>query len=106
MNLDYYDGEQSMSTLQRASEGSRAFVIDYIERHKHPVNACLHIIGVPMVFYGIFSLFAGPAGLGLGLIILGYIFQYLGHKAQGNEVGEVTLAKNIWRKLNRKGQHN
>jgi hypothetical protein len=32
----------------------------------------------------------------------GYLFQYLGHKAQGNEVGEVTLIKSIYRKVTKK----
>lgn len=80
-----------------------AFLIDYCQRHKHPVNALLHILGVPAAFYGIFLLFVGQPGLGCVLIFLGYLFQYLGHRAQGNEVGEVTLIKSIWRKLNRRG---
>ncbi|HEY9717468.1 MAG TPA: Mpo1-like protein [Trichormus sp.] len=80
----------------------RAFIIDYCQRHAHPVNAILHIFGVPAVFYGLFLLFAAQPALGLGLIVLGYIFQYLGHKAQGNEVGEVTLIKHVWRRLHAK----
>jgi hypothetical protein len=67
------------------------------------VNAILHILGVPAAFYGIYLLFVGQAGLGWVFIFAGYLFQYLGHKAQGNEVGEVTLIKNIWRKLNKRG---
>lgn len=88
-----------MSALQRLAIHSRAFVVDYIGRHKHPVNAGLHIIGVPMVFYGVFKMFEGRAAAGTGLFVLGYLCQYLGHKAQGNEVGEVTLIKSIYRKL-------
>jgi hypothetical protein len=80
-----------------------AFIIDYCQRHKHPVNAVLHIIGVPAAFYGIYLLFVGQVWLGCLLIFLGYLFQYLGHRAQGNEVGEVTLIKNIWRKVNKRG---
>jgi hypothetical protein len=79
--------------------GPKEFVIDYIGRHKHPVNAVLHIFGVPMAFYGIYDLFTGhflQAGI---FIFLGYLFQYLGHRAQGNEVGEVTLIKSIAKKL-------
>lgn len=85
-------------------EHGRAFVIDYISRHKHPVNAILHIFGVPMVFYGIYVLCIGQTTLGVALFFFGYLFQYLGHKAQGNEVGEVTLIKNIWKKL-KKANH-
>ena len=77
----------------------RAFIIDYCQRHAHPVNAILHIFGVPAVFYGLYLLVAGQPAVGGALIVLGYLFQYLGHKAQGNEVGEVTLIKHVWRRL-------
>ncbi|MGH9553090.1 MAG: Mpo1-like protein [Terriglobales bacterium] len=77
----------------------KAFIIDYCQRHAHPVNACLHIIGVPAAFYGIYLLFAGKLALAAVLIFIGYLFQYLGHRAQGNEVGEVTLIKHLWRRL-------
>ena len=84
-------------------QGAIDFIVDYIGRHKHPVNAVLHIIGVPMVFYSLFLLFTGSLQLGAVLFVLGYLFQYLGHKAQGNEVGELILIKNIYRKLTQRG---
>jgi hypothetical protein len=84
-------------------QGIKDFVVDYIGRHAHPVNAVLHIIGVPMVFYSIFLLCTGNLQTGAVLFVLGYLFQYLGHRAQGNEVGEVILIKNIYRKLSQKG---
>lgn len=89
-----------MSVLQPVAD----FVIDYIGRHKHPINAFLHIFGVPMVFYGVYKLFCGASELSLALtlIVFGYVLQYLGHKAQGNEVGEVTLIKKIYRKIAKK----
>ncbi len=89
-----------MSVLQPVAD----FVVDYIGRHKHPVNAFLHIFGVPMVFYGVYKLFCGESELAMAwtLIVFGYVLQYLGHKAQGNEVGEVTLIKKIWKKLAKK----
>ncbi|MBX9694829.1 MAG: DUF962 domain-containing protein [Cyanobacteria bacterium] len=80
-----------------------AFVEDYIQRHRHPVNASLHIVGVPMAFSGLFMLLSGRRPTkGLAYLFFGYLLQYLGHKAQGNEVGEVTLAKSIYNKVNSK----
>jgi hypothetical protein len=79
-----------------------AFVIDYCQRHKHPVNAILHIIGVPAVFIGIYYLFCAKFFLAAALIAGGYLFQYLGHQAQGNEVGEVTLLKHLWRTFSKR----
>lgn len=78
---------------------AKEFVIDYIDRHKHPVNAGLHILGVPAAFAGLFFLVTGKAPLGAGLVAGGYFLQYLGHRAQGNEVGEVTLIKHLLKKL-------
>ncbi|MBY0356406.1 MAG: DUF962 domain-containing protein [Candidatus Obscuribacterales bacterium] len=91
-----------MSITKRLSLNAKAFVVDYCLRHKHPLNAGLHLIGVPLVFFGLAKVFMGKAGLGAICFIGGYVFQYLGHKAQGNEVGEVTLIKNIWRKLSKR----
>jgi len=32
------------------------FVKDYLERHSHPVNRVLHIIGVPQAFFWFVSI--------------------------------------------------
>jgi len=77
----------------------KTFLIDYIERHAHPVNAVLHVVGVPAVFIGLYFLAVKQFLVGTALIFFGYLLQYLGHKAQGNEVGEVTLIKAIVRRL-------
>lgn len=76
------------------------FIVDYCQRHAHPVNAVLHIFGVPAVFIGLYDLFTGRIMRSLVLIFVGYLFQYLGHRAQGNEVGEVTLLKHLWKRFN------
>jgi hypothetical protein len=88
-----------MSVVKRIALNSKAFVVDYCQRHAHPLNAALHVAGVPMVFYGVFKLIAGRTAVGSSLFVAGYLLQYLGHKAQGNEVGEVTLIKSIWGKI-------
>lgn len=78
------------------------FIRDYISRHSHPINALLHIVGVPAVLIGIYYLIATKFILGGVLICGGYAAQYFGHEAQGNEVGEITLIKKIWRILKNK----
>lgn len=45
-------------------------------------------------------------GTGLALIVVGYYFQYLGHRFQGNEVGEVTLIKHIAKRLTKASNKN
>lgn len=86
-----------------------AFVIDYCQRHAHPVNAILHILGVPAAFYGFYLLFRGQLLSSCIFIVIGYLLQFLGHQAQGNEVGEVTLIKHLWKNLKKRtstqGEH-
>lgn len=79
--------------------GVQAFLVDYAQRHAHPLNALLHLLGVPMAFAGLWWCFNGAWSQGLTFLVLGYFLQYLGHKAQRNEVGEVTLIKSLWRRL-------
>ncbi len=85
--------------LSRTTKMAQAFIVDYGQRHKHPVNAVLHIVGVPAVFFGLYLLFVKNYFAAAALITGGYYLQYLGHRAQGNEVGEVTLIKKIASKL-------
>lgn len=93
-----------MSALANVVAGTRAFLIDYIARHSHPANAVLHLAGVPMAFTGLYFVLAGRFGQGVLLLTGGYLLQYLGHKAQGNEVGELTLIKAVWRRFTARGR--
>jgi hypothetical protein len=84
----------------------KGFIVDYIKRHAHPLNAVLHIFGVPAVVLGIYFLITKQFAFGIVLIVVGYFLQYLGHRAQGNEVGEVTLIKNIVRAVRKQAGGN
>lgn len=96
------NGTEYGSTCPFTSNPLVRFLIDYGQRHKHPANAAFHIVGVPAAFYGMFELVTGKPLRGAALIVFGYFLQHLGHKAQGNEVGEVTLIKHIYGKLKSK----
>ncbi len=80
----------------------RWFVRDYIERHSHPANALLHLVGVPAALYGLVRLLGGALLGGLGWLALGYTLQWIGHRAQGNEVGEWMLLKSLFGRLRRR----
>jgi uncharacterized membrane protein YGL010W len=83
------------------------FLKDYGARHSNPLNAFLHLFGVPLAFWGIFKLFdrrSSQKSLGCLCLVLGYLLQYLGHKKQGNEVGEVTLIKMFLAKVSHGGK--
>ncbi len=77
------------------------FINDYGKRHAHPTNALLHLVGVPLVIISIYFVCTRLFMYALILFFLGYFLQYLGHRAQGNEVGEVMLFKHLWQFLHR-----
>ncbi len=68
--------------------------------HKHPINAVLHIIGIPMTFVGPLIAFKYSVLLGISLFVFGYAIQFVGHAIEGNEAGEVRLIKKIIGKKN------
>ncbi|MBU6453226.1 MAG: DUF962 domain-containing protein [Cyanobacteria bacterium REEB67] len=96
--------------IRRLARSAGSFTTDYCRRHKHPVNAALHIVGVPAVVLGLCQIFGGRGPrakfFGAFLIVFGYILQFLGHKQQGNEVGEVTLIKSLVAKLQAASEKN
>jgi len=70
------------------------FVINYIERHQHPVNQILHVIGVPLTFLAsAYWLFQQHYEWALGAFVVGYILQFVGHAIEGNDAGETILVK-------------
>ena len=87
-----------MSQTEGLPEAIGGAVTRYCQQHAHPLNAALHITGVPMVGVGLYRLATRRPG-GWKLVILGYVFQWVGHSIHGTEVGEVTLAKKIWRRV-------
>ena len=83
----------------KALTSTKTFIEDYIARHANPGNAVLHLVGVPLVFYGLYLLLILQVVEAIACIFLGYLLQYIGHRCQGNEVGEVMLIKSIFRRL-------
>ena len=72
----------------------RRFVTNYIERHQHPADQLLHLIGVPLTFLvSLGFLIAGEPWWALGCFVAGYALQFLGHAIEGNDAGEVVLVK-------------
>lgn len=68
-------------------------------RHVHPTNFILHLFGIPMAVAGVVYLFLGAFLLGSILFVAGYLLQIIGHRIEGNEVGEWTLIKKIGEKM-------
>lgn len=62
------------------------------------MNYLLHVIGIPMVVAGLVAMVLAWWKLGIVLFVVGYALQFWGHAVEGNEVGEVTLLKKIFKK--------
>jgi hypothetical protein len=74
----------------------------YLERHQHPASRVLHLIGVPMLpIAGVLAvvqlaqwrwdLWWRP----VGLLVLSYFLQWIGHRIEGNDLGEVVFIKRL-----------
>ncbi len=75
--------------LRRRLEGWRL-------RHQLPFNFWIHMIGIPL------ALIVAPLSLlvlewpwALGLFVSGYLLQWLGHRAEGNDLGEWAAIKRL-----------
>jgi hypothetical protein len=66
-----------------------------MERHQHPFNFAIHMLGIPLAVVGVVLLFFPPWYWGVGAIFLGYLLQYIGHAVEGNDVGEWALIKRL-----------
>jgi hypothetical protein len=70
------------------------------QRHRHPASLVLHGIGIPLTVAAVvlagFQLAAWRWDLwwrpGL-LVIGGYLLQWIGHRIEGNDMGEIILIK-------------
>lgn len=76
----------------------RAAIANWRERHQHPVNVALHLVGIPMTVVGIIVLLWLPWDQwywGVGLFVFGYFLQWLGHFPEGNDMGEWAGVKRL-----------
>ena len=67
---------------------------NWLERHQLPFNFWIHMIGIPLALVGLVLLFIEP-WWGLGGLVVGYLLQYIGHRAEGNDVGEWAGIKRL-----------
>lgn len=65
------------------------------ERHRLPFNFYIHLIGIPLAVSGVVLLFFYPWYWGVGALVLGYLLQWIGHQAEGNDVGEWAAIKRL-----------
>ncbi len=73
----------------------RRAVSNWRERHRLPFNFFIHLLGIPIALAGVVLLFILPWYWGVAALFIGYLLQYLGHLAEGNDVGEWAGIKRI-----------
>ena len=64
------------------------WIAEYSQSHQHPVNRFCHTVGIPMIAVSIILLLASLMVEGLwpwalGLFVVGWIFQFVGHFVEG-----------------------
>jgi len=78
----------------------RDWLARYLDRHQHPGSRALHALGVPctlaaLVLAGLqlicwrWDLWWRPAAL----LVIGYLLQWIGHRIEGNDMGEIIILK-------------
>jgi hypothetical protein len=67
----------------------------WLERHRHPLNFFLHLLGIPVAVAGVGLLFFLHWYWGAGALVLGYALQFVGHAVEGNDVGEWAGLKRL-----------
>src|SRR6266446_1416545 len=63
---------------------SESFIDNYKAKHRHPLNKLAHSIGIPLIVISL-PLFFISWRWALGLFIVGWAFQFLGHVIEGNQ---------------------
>lgn len=77
-----------------------AWLRNWLERHQDPRSFVLHAVGIPATVFAValagwqlyqwrWDLWWRPAAL----LAFGYVLQYVGHRLEGNDMGEVLLIK-------------
>ena len=73
------------------------FLTNYIQRHTHPLNRLLHLVGVPLTFVvtTVLVIRGEPWWWSVSSFACGYALQFLGHAIEGNAPGEMVLVKKL-----------
>jgi hypothetical protein len=74
----------------------RRILRNWLERHQDPFNFWIHLVGIPLAVAGVVLWFIPGWWLwGIIAFALGYALQYVGHRVEGNDVGEWAAIKRL-----------
>lgn len=63
---------------------SENLIANYKAKHQHPLNRLTHSIGIPMIVISLPLVFFNWRWA-VGLFVLGWVFQFIGHAIEGNQ---------------------
>ncbi len=66
---------------------------NWLLRHQNGFNFAIHMVGIPLAFAGVPLLFIANWYWGVSAIAGGYFLQWVGHRVEGNDVGELIPLK-------------
>ena len=61
-----------------------SFIENYKAKHRHPANRACHLIGIPLIILAL-PLFLFDWRWALGVFVVGWVFQFIGHAIEGNQ---------------------
>jgi hypothetical protein len=68
---------------------------NWLARHRVAFNFWIHMIGIPLAMASLPLLVVADWEWGLGALIGGYFLQWVGHRVEGNDVGEFIPVKKL-----------
>lgn len=82
------ESRKGEKTFMMGGKSWDEWIAEYSESHQHPINQLTHKIGIPMIAVSLLlipvSFFvAGFWRIALGLFVVGWIFQFIGHYFEG-----------------------
>src|ERR1043166_7904442 len=98
-----FDKNQRMEQLHDSSPSQpkapfvRRALANWLLRHQHPFSFWIHMIGIPMTVVGVALVILYPMDWhwGVGAFVFGYALQYVGHRVEGNDMGEWAGIKRL-----------
>jgi hypothetical protein len=69
---------------------------NWLDRHQDSRNFAIHMLGIPLAFAGLVAFFFVPWYFGVGGLVIGYFLQWVGHRWEGNDVGEWAALKRLF----------
>ena len=67
----------------------------WMDRHRHPANFWIHMLGIPLTIAAVPLAAGGRWFWAIVLFIVGYALQFVGHAIEGTPSGEEMLLRRL-----------